>query len=188
MQNLMLKLSILMFCCSTHIAYAAPAQPDTIQKYMTLYHAKDVLAQQLKIKDAQIAQRAQERVQMHLKMDLNLPVSFTAKQQLVIAQIEQHIKQSDPNYRTLEQEYQYAAQRIAKYYSEESLQYMIAHAQTESEQQLIHKSNLVIIDYTYRIPKTPERYLSSTDFIRRTFGNILKIIPTKDTSIQAESP
>ncbi len=117
MQNLMLKLSILMFCCSTHIAYAAPAQPDTIQKYMTLYHAKDVLAQQLKIKDAQIAQRAQERVQMHLKMDLNLPVSFTAKQQLVIAQIEQHIKQSDPNYRTLEQEYQYAAQRIAKYYS-----------------------------------------------------------------------
>ena len=111
----------------------------------------------------------------HLKnFDLQ-PEQFNAQQQNVVNELVNLYKQSDPEYRTPEQEYQYQIKRYQKYFSEDSLQYFIQHSQTDAEKELVIKNNINMLYQSMLAPNLLTDYLDVVDFSQTVFKDILKL-------------
>ncbi|MCH4243871.1 hypothetical protein [Acinetobacter gerneri] len=168
------KFLCLLFCIATH-ATASPAKDETIQKLFELTDTKNSIQKSYAIKNAKYDLLAQKQVMMHLKnFDQS---SLTNKQLLVAAQIAKLMKDQDETFRTPEQEYTYRFNQYKKYHSEESLQYLIQHSQTDAEKVLIQKTDLVGLYYLSTGSETIPSYLSQTDFYPVLIRDILKIKP-----------
>ncbi len=156
-------------------SFASPATPATIEKYLEAMKSKAFFEKSYQIKKEYYDDLAEKRVLYFINASTLDPRVLTPKQKLAANKISQIYQQSDPSFRTPEQEYQHQSKLIGKYYSEESLQYFIKHSKTEAEQELITKSNLVNLFFTFDSPQLVTRYLDQKHFNRIVFEDILKL-------------
>jgi hypothetical protein len=172
--------SLVLFACLgiwpwVHAAQSENAQRATVERYFEVTQYRDFLQRQSLVKDNYYRALAQQQVMYHLKNFELQPEQFNSQQQKVVNELVNLYKQSDPDYRSPEQEYQFQIKRYQKYFSEDSLQYFIQHSQTDAEKELIIKNNINMLYQSMVAPTLLTDYLDVVDFSQTVFKDILKL-------------
>lgn len=154
-------------------AWASPAQPETIQKYLEVTQSEKAYPQLYENRKAYYLDLAIQRVLYHIHAPKPDAALLTPQQYQAAEKIAALYLKNDPIFSSAEQFHQFTTKQLQHYYSDESLLYFIEQYQTEAGQRLVEKNRLTEIYLASLLPQLLINYLDKREFMHKIFKDIL---------------